>query len=347
MADSLQRHPRIKQYLFRIVLAVAAVLVTLVAAEFLLRWSGRERRGHGAGGNERSLIYRRSEDPELVYELKPGGRTVVDGIEYANNSDGFRDDEFPEKIDEGAPRIVLIGDSVSLGVYVPMHKAFPQILERSLRTGGAPEAVVLNMAVTGYSTAQEIRLLETRGYSYQPDLVILVYVMNDPDVFDGGLSRYFTRPGSELLRLIESVIDRPEIVADNYSDSQETGKDYYQYIHARYTRQTEEQFERLGRIQGEKGVPILVVFCPAINFEAGKPYLWDSIRRRIVHLAEINGLPCLDLYEALAKYSSDKISPDRLHLSEKGHEVVAEELLQFLLERAEDLALAASNLRSE
>ncbi len=101
------------------------------------------------------------------------------GVRVQINSEGFRDDPFPDDREEGEFRIVVIGDAVAVGLGVPMAKASPQVLEQLLNESPLfPNAkvTVLNMSVYGYSTRQELRVWTKRCLPKKPDLIIWSYV---------------------------------------------------------------------------------------------------------------------------------------------------------------------------
>ncbi len=90
-----------------------------------------------------------------------------------NNSRGFRDKERSyEKGDR--KRIVVLGDSTAWGWGVEAEERFSDILERRLKGWE-----VINLAQAGYSTDQELLVLETEGLTYRPDIVILLFDRND------------------------------------------------------------------------------------------------------------------------------------------------------------------------
>jgi hypothetical protein len=70
----------------------------------------------------------------------------------------------------------MLGDSVTFGSWVRDHETFSFLLEdRSNRYE------VVNLAVEGYGTDQELLVLEDEGLRYRPDVVILnICIANDP-----------------------------------------------------------------------------------------------------------------------------------------------------------------------
>lgn len=94
-------------------------------------------------------------------------------VTIRNNSRGFRDRERSyRKGDE--KRIVLLGDSHAWGWGVENEENFPALLEEKLRGWE-----VINLGHAGYSTDQELLLLEREGMRYSPDIVLLLFCEND------------------------------------------------------------------------------------------------------------------------------------------------------------------------
>lgn len=97
------------------------------------------------------------------------------------NSKGLRDREIPYEKEPGQMRILFLGDSMTAGMQVPLEGTFAKALEAGLnrdRTGETWE--VINGAVNGFGTDNELLFYRLEGYKYQPDIVILgVYLAND------------------------------------------------------------------------------------------------------------------------------------------------------------------------
>jgi lysophospholipase L1-like esterase len=96
------------------------------------------------------------------------------------NSRGYRDLERVVPKPAGARRVVCLGDSFTWGVGVLFDDTWPQRVERLLaRDGGRWEAV--NLGEPGLNTVQEAAKLEAEGLAYEPDVVVLAYVLNDSE----------------------------------------------------------------------------------------------------------------------------------------------------------------------
>ena len=130
---------------------------------------------------DNAVLYRKS--PTRRYELRPGVDQTVDTarIRIRINADGFRDDlDYAPAKPPGTFRIVVLGDSFTFAGKVPLDGTMPKRLEERLRDADPSRRYqVLNLAVPGYNTAQEAGALEEAGLRYQPDLVLVAFVLND------------------------------------------------------------------------------------------------------------------------------------------------------------------------
>jgi lysophospholipase L1-like esterase len=307
---------------------LASIIVTILCFEAGLQI--HRRLSFLAAARDGVKIFRKAGDRELIYEMTPGGRTIIGGIQYTINSAGFQDDEFP--IAPAGRRIVVIGDSVAYGLTVPMRKAFPQILEERLAAWacqGCATPVVYNLGVAGYSTAQELRLLETRVLEYKPDLILWNYVLNDPATMDGGIARYFVPPTLELLPVFEVAIAKLMPLSDRQRRALQHKHDFYQFIHELHREEVQSHFRKLGDIAKQWNVPIDIVLSQVFVYTLDGPYPWANLNERIEELARDNGLGFVDLYELLKGYEPRQLSDDGLHPNIEGNEKIADVLLRI------------------
>jgi len=132
-------------------------------------------------------LHQISDDPQRVYELRPGARLELDSGSrqalYAINSLGFRDEEFPEEKPEGVFRILVLGDSMTFGPAMNLEQTYPKVLEELLNESVAAELrfQVINAGVSGYNPYQELATWRGAGVALDPDLVIVGFCVNDVD----------------------------------------------------------------------------------------------------------------------------------------------------------------------
>lgn len=168
----------------RVSLLVVATGVGLALAELGARGAGLAPPTKSLALDAPDSAYRRSENPMLGFELKPGYRN--DEANYftsypAINEHGQRDRERSIEKPAGVVRVLVLGDSVVEGSGVA---ALSDTLVGQLQARFGPGVEVLNFGVSGYCTRAAVELLETKGLAFGPDVVVLVFVENDFDNFN-------------------------------------------------------------------------------------------------------------------------------------------------------------------
>ena len=114
------------------------------------------------------------------------------------NRYGFRHGERAPGKPPGTYRVAVLGDSFIEAFQVPDEETFCAQLERRLQADSAlanRRVEVLNFGVSGYGTAQELRMLRHYVWPYEPDLVLLAFFAgNDLRNNSAELETYRVRP---------------------------------------------------------------------------------------------------------------------------------------------------------
>ncbi len=123
-------------------------------------------------------------DPTLGWKNTPGRYLATfrdHQIEIRQDSHGFRNNEISGKKPAGVFRVLILGDSMAWGWGVDQRFVYSEFLEQKLneRGAGRKKFEVVNAAVSGYGTAQELLLFRRVAAAAQPDLVLLHYFGND------------------------------------------------------------------------------------------------------------------------------------------------------------------------
>lgn len=159
------------------ILIVASLGACLLLLELGLRLFGYDAMSE-LGPSGRGVILRESDNPLRGYELAPNASGSAWRTRVRTNAHGMRDRDRPIAR-SAAPRVVVLGDSVTFGSGVAARDRFTNQLEGLLAERSAGPAEVLNLAVGGYDTLQEVATLEDVGLRFSPDLVVLAYCVND------------------------------------------------------------------------------------------------------------------------------------------------------------------------
>jgi len=93
--------------------------------------------------------------------------------EISINSKKLRDDVYDYERNTNG-RILVLGDSFAWGFGINKNERFSEIIERSYKN-----LEVINSAVPGYSTDQQLLYYLNEGHKYHPDYVLLLFCEND------------------------------------------------------------------------------------------------------------------------------------------------------------------------
>ncbi len=242
----------------------------------------------------------------------------------ALNGDGFRDRwHSPEKADP-EPRVICLGDSVTFGAEIPADQAYPQVLERRLRSRGQ-WVDVMNAGMPGWSTRQE-RIAYTRILRrYRPDLVILGVCLNDIPELQNNLSR---PPGwlgtlyrrSSFVRAVVGARGREiarveELFRPGPSSRNEHALSLFF-----------DEVRALRRNVEADGARLWVLVFPFRFQVVARPPV-PIVQRSILDFCGRAGLDCLDLLPALTPIG-EAAFVDYDHLSPRGVDAAVDAVLQ-------------------
>jgi len=292
--------------LIEIALLLASLILSFAILEFVLRIQYRREHQRLAGKDpNREFCTTAADDPVLIYRYvpnRPGCET---------NSQGYRDHEHAFKKQAGVFRIVIIGDSVAEGWGVPREQAFARVAEKeaSRLLSRRVEAIIL--ARQGYSTSQELVLLRSEAFRYDPDLIVWSYVLNDPadPVFHNENSeagRFFFRPKVFLFHFVRQELfwfhERIARIS--------CGSEYHELLHCAYWNNIGDYFREIGALARAHSVPVLFLLSPVFEGSSFDRYTLKGLHQRLIELAAHDGLQPLDGLDCYRDHTPDEL---RLH----------------------------------
>lgn len=327
-------------------LAAASVAFTLVVLELGFRL------GHVPVGTvqiNRATV-RRSDDPRLRFELRPGGVAHAE-VEYRVNELGLRGPETTVEKPPGVRRIAVLGDSIAFGYWVSDEQGMARQLETLLNQAGsgAGRVEVLNFGVPGYNLEQEIEALRARALVLEPDVVVVVFCLNDLE----GLFSYelgLVQERSERRRTLagrarEWLVGRSRLFSwVEYRLTELASRRYF--VRAKnplegplYAEALSQQrlalrgrFAVLHTLLASRGIPGLVVVVPVLG-EPFDRYPYRELHEAVVATAESERLAALDLLDCFSAYAFRDLRIDVLHPSPLGHRVAAHAVRDALCAR--------------
>ena len=319
---------------YAIALVGLFLLFGLVLAEVLLRYQYQNaHRKMALRYQDRELCTMRATDPRLIYTYVPNT--------CGANVQGYSDADYAYAKSPTTYRIVIIGDSVASGL--SRTEKFGKILETRLNTTSLPYMgrtyEVITLARSGYSTSQELIILEDETFQYHPDLVLWSYILNDPahPVYhdaNGELGRFWYVPQYHVVHSLKKAMFRMYEKIKSYKCE----KEFHKFLHCAYRHQIEANIRKIGEIAEKRHIPIIFLIHPI--FEKGKTYAEYSLTpvHTMLHaMATSAGLIVWDLYDAFREYNPQELQVvnnthghDPWHPNVKGHIVIAEYLYEKL-----------------
>lgn len=130
-----------------------------------------------------SGLFENAEDP-LDFRMIPNfeGKMVGEyNVDIKINSDGLRDYEHSQTGDDF--RILALGDSFAFGQGVNIDDTFLNIIEKQL------DVEIIKAGVPAYGQDNQLHYFTTKGITYNPDLVIIFYFLNDNEDNNGNTDR--------------------------------------------------------------------------------------------------------------------------------------------------------------
>lgn len=280
---------------------------------------------------------------------KPGEQT---------NSEGMRTrKEFSKHPVPGRKRLIFVGDSYTYGFLVKDDEAFATVLANEYLPGWD----VLNMAVNGMGTDQQLVTYLKHGREYRPDVVILGFYVRDYHrnlLSFRGYAKPVYKIEQQKLQLHTSHIMPPEQLYEEYASGKRTfGKWYDSYLINSIAYAINKRKQRMID-SSAKGWQILERIMEQFKksvLESGATPIWMTIPSRdileeeesqykilqdlIETKCEEIAMLCLRLDDALRQSQANsggtiyRPKSEGGHFSVYGNKVVARTLYQYLKDK--------------
>jgi len=338
-------------WLKNIALIVASVLFTFavgeVAVRALVAFGYIDRPGtESATKSKEKAEYKRhnarklaSDNPVLFFGHDPGDPNI--------NSLGLRGKETTIDKPAGVYRIALVGDSFTYGYSVALSDIFATQLEDRLNESSKDKRYeVLNFGIEGYGTVQEAELYRTFIRQFEPDEVLLSYVLNDvtgPDFLAGARAR--ARAGAANREHIRTATEPSQNsflatwVYVNYRrlNQNKVQEEFWKSMYGESSPaflKVQEALAALSKMTREDGVRLRAVIFPMLGADA-QNYPFTEVHKDIKEALLENGIDTKDLlpdYEQSGDWSELIVASDDQHPNSKGHEIAATAIYEFLAE---------------
>jgi lysophospholipase L1-like esterase len=295
-----------------------------------------------------------------TYGYKPLASGEEFGATFVTDEYGFRtSSRFVEHNTSG--QILVVGDSVSVGVGVVAEKTYPSLLEEKLGRK------VLNASVTGYALVDYVKVLKSTAATFSPELVLIGFCLNDvaPTSQAHIVAMVQNRKGQEETvpdeRRYPSVIVRTlRYINDNYfnfnnflkshsrtylllkSVAVDTSRDYFSADKAYYENGgtiefLTAQFMELKRLVPDSTALVLVIFPYEYQLRADSTEALGP-QKILKEAGRLAGIRIYDLYDDLTEYlkvnrassRSIYLFNDPMHFNSLGHRAIADFLYGYV-----------------
>ena len=276
------------------------------------------------------------EDPLLMWRPKPN----YPGL----NSEGFRDKEYKREKEKNVFRILVLGDSSTMGWGISdPSKLYHALLEDKLNQDLKYQDIrfeVINGGITGYTSYQGLNLYRFVGATYHPDIVTFYFGINDP------VHRFYMSDKDILKRNIElsnlsglyfflSKLHSYEVLRKGIGELLNQGNNPLINI----PRVSREDFKanilEMNTLCQDNHALLILISPPfskdeskkwekAEQVEEYKKILEDTARENNIHLVKIEELTD-------QKSSSMNYFLVAAHPNEAGHRIIMEKLLSYLV----------------
>jgi lysophospholipase L1-like esterase len=288
------------------------------------------------------------------------------------NAAGVRDDDDIGQKAPNERRILILGDSLVLSVQVPFGQTFGELLERRLNSrASALHYRVINGGVQGYGPVQELLLLRSLLPVVKPDLIVeTLFVGNDiEDAYSAEpLLQPRQRPLAETVRTatitrLRRIVRRSMVLqvlrlrvlaaTQRFTRTAGPPEPPLQSYAARpaprigqglaVIHRVVQQMQELGRAAGARTAVMLLPARFQVNDEdyghlrdavtqSGGTLVRDAAGQRIDQALRDLQVPRFDVLPPLRTAGADAFFLRTVHLTPRGHDIVAEALDRFLRE---------------
>jgi lysophospholipase L1-like esterase len=287
-------------------------------------------------------------------------------VEISTNSLGFRAPELSRKRPEER-RILVLGDSITLGDYVNADETYPSRLEDHLKRRGESVQVV-NAGIGSADIRNEYKILTESGFKVEPDMVLVGLYLNDGElsvnlaapplpgmIKKSYLASYLNRQITVLLYRwkhrqelhgsdkvwIEKFIAGRELKKKPWLDDKE-GFDFLIVNNARdwgaawfpnSWKTIEEYLLKMRDMAERQHFKLGVVLFP-VRYQIEAKYLYDNPQQSFKDLMEKLKLPHLDLLPPLRQAwnanPNQLLYYDKCHLTPEGNDIVGKAIAGFI-----------------
>jgi lysophospholipase L1-like esterase len=275
-------------------------------------------------------------NPDLSFAHAPNRSAFLMGVPVSINSEGLRDREFSLEKPPGVYRVMMLGDSTTLGWGVRQEDTAAKLLERKLNEVlplGFNHVEVMNTGVGNYDTVQEVTYYETIGWKYHPDLVVLVFFINDPEPVPVE-KKGFLIDRSYLIAFATNRIDG----VMRHAGVRPDWKTYYASLYDDDRpgfQACKEALVSLANSSRSHDAKLLVAILPELHQINGDSYPFRAAHQKIKDVMASENVSVLELIDGLKDRGPEEtlwVTALDDHPNAKANNLISDQLGQWILE---------------
>src|SRR5215469_739614 len=330
----MARHPSV---LLNIVLLAFALLLGCIAMEVALRVIFAHSLDFSMEMWKYAVKLKRPvANPDLSFAHVPNRSAFLMGVPVSINSEGMRDREFSLEKPPGVYRVMMLGDSTTFGWGVRQEDTAAKFLERKLNGAlppGFDHVEVMNTGVGNYDTVQEVTYYETIGWKYHPDLVVLVFFINDPEPVPVE-KKGFLIDRSYLIAFATNRIDG----VMRHAGVRPDWKTYYASLYNDERpgfQACKNALISLANSTRSHDAKLLVAILPELHQINDDSYPFRAAHQKIKDVMSAENVPVLELIDGLKDRGPEEtlwVTSLDDHPNAKANNLISDQLEQWILE---------------
>jgi hypothetical protein len=260
------------------------------------------------------------------------------------NSLGLRDREFSSNKPENTFRILVLGDSQTLGHGIDrLEDTYPKKLEKKLNQKSSNiNFEVINVADSGWNTDTQLYKFLQYGIKLDPDLVILAYYLNDipwPHEIKCSGKDVFRTPGISIWgdivfrsKAIKFFKFRKNRLLEKFGDKISVPECFNLAYDSRAWEMEKFYLDHILMATQVKRIHFMVSLIPAM-FSLDDNFPFKKINTKLNQYCSEKNIECIDLFKTTFKgadASSLVVSKYDRHLNAKAAEMVSDGMFEKL-----------------
>ncbi|MCA6111268.1 SGNH/GDSL hydrolase family protein [Bradyrhizobium cenepequi] len=278
-------------------------------------------------------LKRASDIPGVGHEHIPGKNGVYMGVPITINSAGWRDREHSVQKENGAIRIMMLGDSLTFGWGARPEDVTSFRLERLLNAK-ENRFEVINTGIGNANTAMEATYFMKKAYVYKPEIVVLNYFVNDAEPTPRRTKNFFL----EHFYSAVFIAGRFDVLMRTFfgkADWQQYYRDLYQENQPGWLV-AQSSLKELANYCKARNIKLIVVNYPELHELS--PYPLQDITSVVASKVKALGIPFLDLLPSVENQAPKSlwVTKTDSHPNGKAAGLYADAIMKVLVTQISD-----------